>query len=128
MNLFAKPYVKLFGRDVIETVPCMIEEFAEDCFMLLTAETPIKANPELLEIQRRVKIHLGENAFCRLDEIPTFLTMEDLRAGRDRPSTEGYRSPDLSGYLKDSGTKKDEGLIAVVNDDGTITTYKVEPK
>jgi hypothetical protein len=128
MNLFGKPYVNMFGRDVIETAPCKVEEFAEDCFMLLTAKEPIRANPELLEIQERVKSHLGRDAFCRPDTRPKFLTMEDLRAGRDRRSTEGYRSPDLSGYLKDPGTKKEEGLIAVVNDDGTITTYKVEPE
>ena len=128
MNLFGKPYVKMFGRDVIETAPCKVEEFAENCFMLLTEKKPIRANPELLEIQERVKNHLGKDAFCRPDACPKFLTMEDLRAGRDRPSTEGYRSPDLSEYLKDSGAKKGEGLIAVVNDDGTITTYEVEPK
>jgi hypothetical protein len=128
MNLFGKPYVKMFGREVIKTAPCMVEEFAEDCFMLLTAETPIRANSKLLEIQERVKDHLGRDAFCRLNEVPTFLTMEDLRAGRDRPSTEGYRSPDLSEYLKDLGAEKDEGLIAVVNEDGTITTYKVEER
>lgn len=128
MNLFGKPYVKMFGREVIETAPCKVEEFAEDCFMLLTAEEPIRANPELLQIQEKVKNHLGKGAFCRPDTTPKFLTMEDLRAGKDRPSTEGYRSPDLSTYLKDPGTKKDEGLIAVVNDDGTIKTYKVEPE
>lgn len=128
VNLFGKPYVNMFKRRVMESAPCKVEEFAEDCFMLLTAEKPIRANPELLEIQERVKDHLGTDAFCRLEDIPTCLTMEDLRAGRDRPNTEGYRSPDLSEYLKDSRRKKEEGLIAVVDDDGTITTYKAEPK
>lgn len=127
MNLFGKPYVDMFGRDVIETSPCKVEEFAENCFMLLTAEEPIRANPELLEIQERVKDHLGRDAFDRKDPCKTFLTMEDLKAGRNRPSTEGYRSPDLSGYLRNTGIAEDEGLVAVVNNDGTITTYRVKP-
>lgn len=128
INLFGKPYVDMFGRDVILTAPCKVEEFADNCFILSTAEKPIRVNPDLLEVQERVKNHLGKDAFCRKGEVPTFLTFEELRAGKDRPSTEGYRSPDLSGYLKDSGRNKEEGLIAVVNDDDTITTYKVEPK
>lgn len=128
LNLFGKPYVDMFGRDVILTAPCKVEEFAENCFMLSTAGKPGRVNLELLEVQEKVKSHLGEDAFCRKGEVPTFLTFEELRAGKDRPSREGYRSPDLSGYLKDSGMNKDEGLIAVVNNDGTITTYKVEPK
>lgn len=127
MNLFGKPYVKMFGRSVIETAPCNVEEFAEDCFMLLTAEEPIMANPELLEKQERVKNHLGREAFDRKDPRKSFYTMEDLRAGRNRPSKEGYRSPDLSEYLGGPALKKEEGLVAVVNDDGTITTYEVDP-
>lgn len=128
INLFGKPYVDMFGRNIILTAPCKVEEFAENCFLLSTAEKPIRVNPELLEVQDNVENHLGKDAFCRKGEVPIFLTFEELRAGKDRPSTEGYRSPDLSGYLKDSGRNKEEGLIAVVNDDGTITTYKVEPK
>ncbi len=103
MNLFGKPYVKLFGRDVIETAPCEVEEFAENCFLLLTADKPVIANPELLEIQEKLMNHLGKDAFDRKDPRKTFLTMEDIQAGRDCPSTEGYRSPDLSEYLKGSG-------------------------
>mgnify|MGYP000901113154 FL=1 len=128
MTLFGKPYVRMFRKEVIESAPCKVEEFADNRFMLLTAEEPIMVNPALLEIQQRVKIHLGEDAFCRPNEVPTFLTMEDLCAGRDRPSTEGYRSPDLSEYLKDTEREKDEGLVAVVNEDGTITTYQVKPR
>jgi hypothetical protein len=126
MNLFGKPYVKMFGRDVMETAPCVVEEFAENCFMLLTADKPIRVNPDLLKIQDKVKTHLGRDAFDRKDPRKTFLTMEDLKAGRGRPSTEGYRSPDFFEYLKGSGVLNEEGLVAVVNDDGTITTFKVE--
>ena len=124
MNIFGKPYVKLFGRDVIETAPCEVDEFAENCFMLLTADRPVRANPDLFKIQDKVKNHLGIDAFDRKDPPKAVLTMEDLQAGRDRPSNEGYRSPDLTEYFKDTGKVKEGGVVAVVNDDGTMKTYR----
>jgi hypothetical protein len=129
MALFGDPYVKMFGKDVILTAPCKVEEFAENRFMLLTSDEPIDETPELIAVQEKVKKHLGEEVFYR-EEPPrqTPLTMEDLLAGKNKPSKEGYRSPDLSAYIKDSGITKDEGLIAKVNDDGTIATYKVKPE
>ncbi|ACV61777.1 hypothetical protein Dtox_0880 [Desulfofarcimen acetoxidans DSM 771] len=130
MTLYGPPHVEMFGKEVIQTAPCKVEEFAKDHFMLLTSDEPMEKNPEMLEIQERVKKHLGEDAFCR--EEPSRkepLTMEDLIAGRNRPSTEGYRSPDLSSYTTDSGKKdEDKGLVVKINDDGTMTTYTVKPE
>ena len=53
------------------------------------------------------------------DLLKTILIMEDIMVGKYKPCKESYRSPNLSGHIKDSGTTKDEGLIAKVNDDGT---------
>ncbi|ACV61772.1 hypothetical protein Dtox_0875 [Desulfofarcimen acetoxidans DSM 771] len=130
MTLYGPPYVEMFGKEVIQTAPCKVEEFAKDHFILLTSDEPMEINPEMLEIQERVKKHLGEDAFCRKEPFRTEpLTMEDLIAGRDSPSTEGYRSPDLSSYTTDSGKKdEDEGLVVKINDDGTMTTYTVKPE
>jgi len=130
MNLYGPPYAKMFGNDVIRTAPCKVAEFAENCFMLLTSDVPMEINPELLEIEERVQKHLGDDAFCRKKVWPaTPLTMEDIIAGKDRPSTKGYRSPDLSSYIKDDGRKDSgEGLVVKINDDGTMQTYKVKPK
>ncbi|MDQ6600830.1 hypothetical protein [Bacillus salipaludis] len=128
MTLFGLPYVEMFGREVIETVPCKVEEFAENYFMLLTSDEPVRKSPEILEIQEKVKMHLGEDAFDRKDPQIRILTMEDLIAGKNITSREGYRSPDLSEYLTDSEVKCDEGLIAIVNEDGTIITHKINPE
>lgn len=125
MTLFGPPYVKMFGREVIETAPCKVEEFAENYFILLTSDQPIETTPDLLEIQEKVKIHLGEQAFARKDRYKGPLTIEGLMEGKHIRSTEGYRSPDLLEYKGNSmGTDKD-GLIALVNDDASIDTYKI---
>ena len=124
MTLFGPPYVKMFGREVIETAPCKVEEFAENCFMLLTSDEPVEITPELLEIQEKVKIHLGEDAFARKKPRNGILTMDDLIAGKNITSTEGYRSPDLSEYVINPSRNNNEGLIAMVNEDDTIITYE----
>lgn len=129
MTLFGPPYVEMFGKEVLQSAPCKVEEFAENYFMLLTSDEPTEKNPELLEIQEKVKKHLGEDVFCRKEPHKTNLTMEDIIAGKNRPSTEGYRSPDLSAYIKDVGKKdEDEGIVVKINDDGTMETYKVKPE
>lgn len=120
MALFGPPYVEMFGREVIETAPCKVEEFAENCFMLLTSDEPMPLTCELQETQARVKKHLGEDAFCRYDH-PTRLTIEDMKAGKGRTSTEGYRSPDLSAYIKDTMKKEDAELIVDAVEDEMIT-------
>ena len=129
LNLFGKPYVKMFGANVIESTPCYVEEFADNSYMLLTSEEPSRVTPELLEKHELVKNHLGKEAFDRKDPpSQDVYTMEDIKAGRHLVSTEGYRSPDLSEYLKDTIERKNEELFAVANDDGTLTTFKVEHK
>jgi hypothetical protein len=127
LNLFGKPYVKMFGADVIESAPCYVEKFAENSYMLLTSEEPSRVTPDLLEKHELVKNHLGKEAFDRKDtpRQPVY-TMEDIRAGKHLRSTEGYRSPDLSEYLKDTTKKKKDELFVAVNDDGTLSSFKVE--
>jgi len=90
MTLFGLPYVSMFGKETIETAPCMVEEFAENCFMLLTSKEPREPDEEILERQQKVKLHLGEDAFYKgnIDEI----TPENKKII--------YRAPDLSGYWK----------------------------
>jgi hypothetical protein len=130
ITLYGPPYVEMFGKEVVQNAPCYVEEFDKDRFILLTSDEPMEINSEMLEIQENVKKHLGEDDFCR-KEPPrkTPLTMEYLIAGRNRPSKEGYRSPDLSAYIKDSGKKDDdEGLVVRINDDGTMKTYKTKPE
>lgn len=39
------------------------------------------------------------------------------------PSTEGYRSPYLSEYKSRAPKNNNDGLVSLVNEYGTITTY-----
>ena len=71
MTLFGLPYVKMFGKNTIETAPCMVEEFSENMFMLLTAPEPREQNQELIDAQLKVKKHLGEDAFWRREPLKT---------------------------------------------------------
>lgn len=127
MTLFGKPYAKMFGADVIESSPCYVERFSEYSYMLLTSEEPSRVTPELLEKHEIVKRHLGIEAFDRKDtpRQPVY-TMEDIQAGRHLPSKDGYRSPDLSEYIKESTTLKNDELFVVVNDDDTLSSFKVK--
>lgn len=86
MTLFGPPYVDMFGRNIIETVPCQVEEFAVDRFMLLTSDFPMEKNDAILGVQANVMMHLGKDAFDRKDKRTAHI------------SKEGYRSPDLSEY------------------------------
>jgi hypothetical protein len=123
LNLFGKPYVNMFGADVIESAPCYVEKFAESSYILLTSKEPRTVTPDLLYRHELVKDHLGKEAFDRKDTPrQSVYTWEDIRTGKHLPSTEGYRSPDLSEYLKDP--KKNEELFVVVNDDSTLTSFK----
>lgn len=103
MTLFGPPYVEMFGKEVIQTAPCMVEEFEENRFLLLTSDEPVEIN---LEIQEKIKKHLGEDAFCNIEFSKTSVAMDDLISGCDKSSTERYRSPDLSSYIKDLGKKQ----------------------
>ena len=47
MTLFGPPYVEMFGKDVLQTVPCKAEEFAEDHVMLTAEEGPLPIKPDL---------------------------------------------------------------------------------
>lgn len=127
MTLFGPPYVEMFGKKIIQTVPSKVEEFDENRFMILTSDEPMEINPKLLEIQARVRKHLGEDAFCRHD-VPKRITVEDLKAGKARPNEEGYRSPNLSVYTKDNKKEAGEGIIVKINDDGTMAKYKIKPE
>lgn len=123
MTLFGPPYVKMFGKEVIQTVPCIAKEFAEDHFMILTSDKPIAQYPELAKIEDEVKKHLGEDAFC-CKHIPKVLSMEDLLAGKDRVSEEGYRSPDLSAYIKKNCSRdEDKDFVLVIDEKGQMTEY-----
>ena len=101
LALFGTPYVEMFGRETIQSVPCRVEEFSENKFLLLTSDEPIVETPELLQIQNAVKKRLGEDAFFRHEEEakrPTTFTMEEIRAGAAEPNREGYRAPDFAKY------------------------------
>ena len=130
MALFGPPYVEMFGREVLQSAPCVVEEFAENRFMLLTSEEPVEPTPEILERQAMVRKHLGEDAFYRHEEEakrPKSFTMEEARAGLDLPNKEGYRHPDFSKYLP--GYKEDDTrVICQVEADGTAELQFIKPK
>ena len=126
LNIFGKPYVNMFGVHVIESAPCYVEKFAENSYLLLASEEPSRGTPEILEKHELIKNHLGKEAFDRKDApSQSFFTTEDIQAGRHLPSTEGYRSPDLSEYIKDPTNTTNEELFVQSNDDGTISSVKV---
>ncbi|HCW08570.1 MAG TPA: hypothetical protein DGG95_14520 [Cytophagales bacterium] len=87
---------------------------------------------EILKIQEKVKKHLGEDAFYHEDKrVKHTLTMEELKAGLNRPSTEGYRHPDFSAYLKEPAIKhpkNEAGIIYEVKEDGSSVIHSVKPK
>ncbi len=130
MTLFGPPYVEMFGRDTILTAPCIVEEFAENRFILLTSEEPQEKNAQILKTQKKVKKHLGKDAFYREDIFArhTF-TLEELKAGIDQPNKKKkYRAPDFSSYLKPIPTdfKKPEGIIYEVKDDGSVEIHEIK--
>jgi hypothetical protein len=110
LTFFGAPYVKMFGKETLKTVPCIVEEFNEDQFLLLTSEEPIEATPELLALQERVRKHLGEDAFFRHAE-------EAKRAemGYNAPDETGYRAPDFAKWY---GTTLDDVRNGIVGDNG----------
>lgn len=95
-SFFGLPYVEMFGRETIKTVPCLVEEIGADQFMFLTSEEPREETAELLAIQERVEKHLGKEVFFRHkeeDKKQKIFTMEEIRQGKDIPDTNGYRAP-----------------------------------
>ena len=99
MALFGLPYVSMFGKEVLQTAPCKVEEFIENCFMLLTSEEPCEPTEELVTRQQNVKKHLGEDAFFRRQPKRIF-TLDDIKAGRNKTEEFNYRKPNLSAYMK----------------------------
>jgi hypothetical protein len=101
LTFFGLPYVEMFGRETIKTVPCLVEEIGADQFMLLTSEEPREETAELLAIQECVEKHLGKEVFFRHkeeDKKQKIFTMEEIRQGKDIPDTNGYRAPDFAKY------------------------------
>jgi len=100
ITLFGSPYVKMFGEDILKSVPCKVEKLAENYYMLITAdrpdlrdaERPNFISPELLQTQENVKNHLGRDAFDRRDPMPTTFTFEDIRAGKNNLLTPGHNA------------------------------------
>lgn len=93
LTLFGLPYVEMFGKEKLMSVPCRVEEFADNKFLLLTSDEPMEEMPDLLRLQESVRKHLGEDAFFRHEE-------EAKRPDTDLegPSKEGYRAPDFAKY------------------------------
>jgi hypothetical protein len=110
LTLFGAPYVELFGKETLKTVPCIAEEFNEDQFLLLTSEEPIEATPELLALQERVRKHLGEDAFFRHAE-----EAKRAKMGYDAPDETGYRAPDFAKWY---GTTLDDVRNGIVRENG----------
>ena len=126
MTLLGPPYVKMFGKEKLQSAPCDVEEFADDYFMLLASKEPVFVTRELNESYQKIKTHLGVDAFYRHDApARRRYTFEEVRAGIYLPSKEGYRSPDLSEYMNNPDYKE-EGMILVINKDGTKTIIKTE--
>jgi hypothetical protein len=118
LTLFGAPYVEMFGKETLKTVPCIVEEFNEDQFLLLTSEEPIAATPELLALQERVRKHLGEDAFFRHEEKAKHLksyTAEELQEGKDVADKAGYRAPDFAKWY---GTTPDDVRNGIVGRNG----------
>lgn len=117
LTLFGLPYEEMFGKEKLMSVPCRVEEFVDNKFMLLTSNEPIEETLDLLRLQESVRKHLGEDAFYRHEE-------EAKRPDTDLkgPSKEGYRAPDFAKYyngktpssaLFDEPEGKEEAKISV---------------
>ncbi len=109
LSLFGEPYVEMFGRDALRTAPCSVEEFAENCFLLLTSDMPMIPTDEILKRQQMVREHLGSDAFFRQEEKENFFreyTDKEILEGKDVLSSEGYRHPDFAKYLQQTKSIK----------------------
>jgi hypothetical protein len=128
INLFGPDYVKMFGRERLLSAPCIVEEFAENCFMLLLSKEPKRKDDELLALEKQIEKHLGEDAFYHEpppNKPPT--TLEELRASANKKDPYKYRAPDFSEYFKGVTLKKIAGgMILVQNPDGSFTEHKTK--
>jgi hypothetical protein len=62
MVIFGKPYIELFGRDKLLSVPCYrVHEFNENLIGLQLVESIFEEVP--IDVRLSVKKHLGEEAF-----------------------------------------------------------------
>lgn len=93
LTLFGLPYEEMFGKEKLMSVPCRVEEFADNKFMLLTSDEPIEEMLDLLRLQESIRKYLGAEAFFRHEE-------EAKRPDTDLKgaSKEGYRAPDFAKY------------------------------
>jgi len=64
-NFFSKRYVDWFGEEKVRTAPCYArEDLPRGGVLLLTSASPLEyARPEVKELEQRLFVHLGEDAF-----------------------------------------------------------------
>jgi hypothetical protein len=130
MAIFGPPYVEMFGREVLQSAPCIVDEFSADRFMLLTSKEPREPDQEILDIQQKVQKHLGTDAFFRQEDKKQLFgrtfTMEEIIAGKDELSIEGYRHPDFSKHIEKSNEEQPR-VIYEIKDDGSTKVTFVKP-